>query len=126
MTAPTICTQPGCPHIVPTGNRCPEHQAAGHDRHGSTRRWRRLRAEILERDRDTCTYCGRPATHADHVTPRAAGGPDHPANLVASCQACNLAKGAAPPPWGTPPATSPMVDTSAGSRFPHDSRVGGF
>jgi len=88
--APTVCNEPGCPAIVRTTNRCAAHQAAGHDRHGSTRQWRKLRAQVLERDRWTCVYCGADAAHVDHVTPRAAAGPDSAANCVASCEDCNL------------------------------------
>jgi 5-methylcytosine-specific restriction endonuclease McrA len=43
-----------------------------------------------------CARCGaslRPGWHADHVTPRRAGGPTAPANGQALCPACNLAKG---------------------------------
>jgi hypothetical protein len=72
---------------------------------GSTRRWRKLRVLILERDGYLCVYCGGPATTVDHVVPRASfkgegGTPsivDLPSNLVASCRACNLAKGSKHP-----------------------------
>lgn len=63
---------------------------------GSTRAWRRLRALVLHRDAGTCHWCGRPALHVDHVTPRARGGTDDLANLVASCTGCNLSRGAGP------------------------------
>jgi 5-methylcytosine-specific restriction endonuclease McrA len=53
-----------------------------------------LRAEVLERDGYTCGYCGRPAQEVDHRLPLARGGSDNPANLVAACRCCNLAKGA--------------------------------
>ena len=48
---------------------------------GSTRRWRKLRQRVLERDEWTCAYCGRPANQVDHIVPRLAGGPDDEANL---------------------------------------------
>lgn len=124
--APTICNNPGCPAIVRVGNRCPAHQAAGHNRHGSTRAWRKLRAEVLERDGWTCRYCGGVATHADHVVARANGGPDSPANLVGSCRTCNLAKGAAPPPWGGPPGHSGAADLPQGSRGVYGSPKAGL
>jgi 5-methylcytosine-specific restriction protein A len=38
--------------------------------------------------------CGAPAEHVDHIMPVAAGGTDHPSNLQALCQSCNLAKAA--------------------------------
>lgn len=40
-----------------------------------------------------CRYCGSPATHMDHVWPRARGGDDHPNNLVPACTSCNTSKG---------------------------------
>lgn len=56
----------------------------------------RVRFEVFKRDRFTCQYCGRKAPdvilHADHVTPRAAGGGDDILNLVTSCRECNLGK----------------------------------
>lgn len=57
----------------------------------------KLRWEILERDRFTCTYCGRPVSdgiqlHVDHVVPWADGGSDHRDNLVTACADCNLGK----------------------------------
>lgn len=56
----------------------------------------RVRFEVFKRDRFTCQYCGRKAPdvvlHADHVTPRAAGGDDDILNLVTSCRECNLGK----------------------------------
>ena len=68
---------------------------------GSTYRWRKLRAAILNRDRGICHYCGAPANTVDHVIPRSAGGTDHPQNLVAACQPCNRSKGAKPLPENT-------------------------
>jgi 5-methylcytosine-specific restriction endonuclease McrA len=63
-------------------------------RNGSTRAWRTTRAQVLERDGHACQQCGAPATHADHVTPRAYGGSDDATNLQALCADCNLKKGA--------------------------------
>lgn len=60
-------------------------------------RWKRLRLAVLERDRWTCRYCGKPADHCDHVLPRSRGGADDPANLVAACGLCNRKKGAQTP-----------------------------
>ncbi|MEA2218058.1 MAG: hypothetical protein QOJ35_684 [Solirubrobacteraceae bacterium] len=43
-----------------------------------------------------CARCGTPLApgwHADHVTPRRAGGTEQPANGQALCPGCNLAKG---------------------------------
>jgi 5-methylcytosine-specific restriction endonuclease McrA len=60
---------------------------------GSTRQWRNVRAQVMARDNETCHWCGEYATHADHVMPKSRGGSDDPANLVASCAACNLRRG---------------------------------
>lgn len=72
---------------------------------GSTRRWRRIRAYVLERDAFACRFvvpdrpggiCGAYATHVHHVDPRATGGTDDPAKLAAACSDHNLAKGSEP------------------------------
>ena len=60
--------------------------------HTGSHGWRRLRFQVLERDGWTCRYCGRPATHCDHVHPRSRGGTDAPENLVAACGWCNRSK----------------------------------
>lgn len=66
---------------------------------------RRLRFEVLRRDRHQCRYCGgaAPAVEltVDHVIPVALGGSDQPDNLVAACRPCNAGKsssGADAPP----------------------------
>ena len=72
---------------------------------GSSRQWRTIRAAVLNRDGYRCQICGAPlhprctprgcdrCAHVDHRVPRSHGGPDHPANLRAACQACNLSRG---------------------------------
>lgn len=64
---------------------------------GSTRRWRRIRAGVLEENRRTnggrCALaipgvCTREATCVHHTVGRAISG-DDPRYLVASCQPCN-------------------------------------
>ena len=59
-------------------------------------------AAVLERDGDTCTWCGRgfgplvvPTT--DHVVPRVKGGPSWRENEVAACRRCNAERGHAGP-----------------------------
>ena len=62
---------------------------------------KKLRNEILERDRYKCQYCGTdlkgleetgfPA-NVDHIKPRRSGGKHNPENLVACCWKCNLGK----------------------------------
>lgn len=39
-----------------------------------------------------CHYCGKAATTADHVVPRAKGGTDAQWNLVSACEGCNQSK----------------------------------
>lgn len=61
---------------------------------GSTRRWRRIRAHVLDRDHHTCqvrvrTLCTDIATVAHHTRGRAITG-DDPDHIVASCEPCNL------------------------------------
>lgn len=61
---------------------------------------KRLRFEILRRDKHTCRYCGGKAPkvslHVDHVVPTTLGGSDDPKNLVAACIDCNSGKSATP------------------------------
>lgn len=65
----------------------------GVPRNGSTRKWRKLRQSILERDDFKCNYCGKKANHVDHIVPWKHGGKDTPSNLIAACRTCNLSKG---------------------------------
>jgi len=57
---------------------------------------KRLRFEVLRRDRFTCQYCGRKAPEVelqvDHVHPASDGGPAVLSNLVTSCSDCNSGK----------------------------------
>jgi 5-methylcytosine-specific restriction protein A len=66
-------------------------------RNGSTRAWRKLRAQILIRDNHLCQIkgprCTVIATTVDHVMARIHGGQDAPSNLVAACETCNKQKG---------------------------------
>lgn len=50
---------------------------------------------ILRRDNNTCSYCGRRhgVMTTDHVIPRALGGGDTWDNLVCACPECNALKG---------------------------------
>ena len=73
---------------------------------GSTRRWRRLRLAVMERDRWRCQVpvddagridpagrpCLLPADTCDHITPRALGGLDVADNLRAACSTHNRRK----------------------------------
>lgn len=69
-------------------------------RNGSTRRWRRLRAAVLERDGYLCQRpledgapCLAPATDAGHIVDWALGGTDDPENLRGECETHNSRAG---------------------------------
>jgi HNH endonuclease/AAA domain len=57
------------------------------------RRAQALTRAVLERDGYRCVYCGGPATTADHIVPRSAGGTDSMDNLRAACRPCNSSRG---------------------------------
>jgi 5-methylcytosine-specific restriction protein A len=69
--------------------------------HGSTTRWRKLRAAVLHRDHHLCTIrakgCTTHATCVDHIVPKHAGGDDAMTNLRAACEPCNLGRKRAEP-----------------------------
>ena len=58
----------------------------------------KLRFAILNRDKFSCTYCGRSAKldgaklHIDHIVPVSQGGEWSMDNLTTSCQECNVGK----------------------------------
>lgn len=58
---------------------------------------KRARFNVLRRDGFRCVYCGSgpqgSKLHLDHLVPLSSEGPNHPCNLVTSCQDCNLGKG---------------------------------
>lgn len=56
------------------------------------KRWKTLRALILERDNYVCWMCGKRANQVDHLVPPSAGGTDDPSNLAAACLPCNDSK----------------------------------
>jgi 5-methylcytosine-specific restriction protein A len=73
-----------------------DRDSSAHAR-GYGRRWMKLRAQILDRDRHLC-QCPRcqggkvrvrPATQVDHVLPRSRGGTDDPSNLRAVNADCH-------------------------------------
>lgn len=98
------CRQPGCPALVKSGY-CEAHKrrAKGSERpwrtsigsassRGYGSEWRALRVQVLQRD-SWCRVCGvAPATHVDHVVPKARGGSDQMCNLQGLCQACHTNK----------------------------------
>ena len=62
---------------------------------GSTRRWRKIRTHVLERDNYRCQLkldgCTTTATTAHHTKGKKHG--DDPRHLLAACQHCNLKVG---------------------------------
>lgn len=64
---------------------------------GSTRRWRKVRAEVLERDNRVCQLqlpgCLGEADQVHHLYGVRQPGTEHPADLVACCEPCNHAVG---------------------------------
>lgn len=61
---------------------------------------KKLRFEVLKRDKFTCQYCGRMAPDVileiDHIKPVAEGGETDILNLITSCRDCNRGKGKTP------------------------------
>jgi hypothetical protein len=55
--------------------------------------YRKLRKQVLQRDKHRCVYCGSAATAVDHVFPKSLGGLTVERNLVAACRPCNSHKG---------------------------------
>lgn len=59
---------------------------------------KKIRFEVLKRDKFTCQYCGRSVPDVilqiDHIQPVSKGGSNDIMNLVTSCRDCNLGKGA--------------------------------
>lgn len=57
----------------------------------------KTRFDVFKRDGFVCQYCGghppRVVLHVDHIVPVCEGGDNDPANLVTSCDKCNLGKG---------------------------------
>ena len=51
------------------------------------------RRAVLDRDAQTCVYCGLRADTIDHVRPRSRGGLHVWTNVVAACARCNHRKG---------------------------------
>jgi 5-methylcytosine-specific restriction endonuclease McrA len=92
-----------CGLPIPRGNRCAAHPKPPVPRH---RRYRELRERLIA-EHPYCHLCGEPFTDpndpavVDHVTPRAYGGTDDPANLKPAHRSCNSRKSATLPSWTT-------------------------
>jgi hypothetical protein len=55
--------------------------------------WKRLRADVFQRDGYRCTYCGNGGRlECDHIVPVARGGSSDMDNLTTACRPCNRAK----------------------------------
>jgi 5-methylcytosine-specific restriction protein A len=107
--APRFC--PGdngnCRNLITTERHCPDHQRrswSGPRTRSSgvtnTAAWKRLRQDVLKRDKHQCQvrgpYCTGHATQVDHVINTAAGGAElDPANCQAICSSCNARKASA-------------------------------
>lgn len=90
MITKGICAEPGCPEREHYRGRCEAHaRAERRRRHETTRAWRALRQQVLDRASGRCERCGGMATDAHHVVARAAGGRDALGNLVALCEDCH-------------------------------------
>lgn len=50
---------------------------------------RAVKRRVLQRDKNTCVFCGQPATTVDHLIPTARGGITRADNLVAACHRHN-------------------------------------
>lgn len=119
------------PGMIPrhgAGASAPVHKAKrdyGKNDPRSSRPWRRLRQQVLLRDKYTCQgvnngkKCGKISTHmeVDHIKPRNQGGTDELGNLQTLCPLCHLMKtsgeaatrpASMAPDW-MPSTTKPLV-----------------
>ncbi len=57
---------------------------------------KKMRFDVLHRDKFTCRYCGRSAPdvilQVDHIFPKSKGGSNTLENLITSCVDCNIGK----------------------------------
>jgi 5-methylcytosine-specific restriction endonuclease McrA len=88
-----ICLRP-----IRSGRFCSAPACARLARNGSDRRWRAVRAAVLERDGGVCHICGKGgADEVDHVHAVRAGGDRYDErNLKAAHRFCNRSKGDRP------------------------------
>jgi 5-methylcytosine-specific restriction enzyme A len=91
--APKFCGSPGCTGRVVGRAYCDFHAPpAWNGGHGSTRRWRKLRQDVLNEE-PVCRDCHQaPSAEAGHIVSRARGGEDARENLKGQCRPCNLAQ----------------------------------
>ena len=74
----------------------PRTRASSNDR-GYNYAWKKIRIQILERDRWQCHYCGKQLSGTDatvdHINPVSKFGANNdPDGLVAACRSCNSRK----------------------------------
>lgn len=55
--------------------------------------YRYIRLKVLERDNNTCYWCGQPGTTIDHVIPWSKGGRTTMDNCICACTECNGMRG---------------------------------
>jgi len=91
--APKYCGHPPCMERVVGRAYCIAHTPAQWSGgHGSTRAWRKLRAQVLDEE-PMCRDCyAAPSTEAGHIVGRAQGGQDVRHNLKGQCNPCNVAQ----------------------------------
>lgn len=87
---------------LPSSHRPPKPRKANWDnkrdvRNLTGRPWRRLREQVLQRDKYLCQVCLSldrltEAQEVDHILPLAKGGTDKPDNLQSICTPCHKAK----------------------------------
>lgn len=98
--APKYCPVTDCYNLT-TNRYCDEHRSHSWNTHRSpsshqtgTRAWRRIRAEVLNRDSHTCVIrgprCIVQALEVDHVVPCYLGGDNTMGNLQSVCPECHL------------------------------------
>lgn len=73
------------------------HRGKSSTKRGYGGRWRKLRDQVMRRDKWLCQECLRqgratPAHAVDHIVNKAEGGSDSPDNLQALCRTCHQAK----------------------------------
>lgn len=81
-----------CPSCRTAYNRLRDSHRGTTTARGYGAGWRKIAAAVLERDSYRCHWCGGSADTADHVIPKAAGGTDQLANVVAACRPCNFGR----------------------------------
>jgi 5-methylcytosine-specific restriction endonuclease McrA len=104
------CIERGCPNYT-SATRCPQHQrewdqrkrqdptlTGGHARDNSAV-WKRIRLEVIARDRLRCQDCNISAPIGGlivhHIVEKSQGGTDRLDNLVTLCGNCHLLRHAA-------------------------------